>query len=98
MCRLYYNRAFHILLADYPTTDFWVDGSDLIFENDWMWVRTDTLFTYTDWDVANNNPSNNNGYENCMEISLINDVCQLPLCNTFVIKRFVVNMSINSKH
>ena len=70
MYLLQYNHAFHIPLADYPTTDFWVDGSDLIFENDWMWVRTDSLFKYTDWDVANNNPSNNNGYENCMEISL----------------------------
>ncbi|KAK3099282.1 hypothetical protein FSP39_002008 [Pinctada imbricata] len=52
--------------GDYPSTSFWVDGSDILVEGDWTWVRDVTPLGYTDWSTGQ--PSYSGATKNCMEV------------------------------
>ena len=50
------------------TEDFWVGGTDVITEGDWIWVLSQTpIIYYSHW--AHYEPNNLGGSENCLEIS-----------------------------
>ncbi|XP_060077911.1 perlucin-like [Ylistrum balloti] len=50
--------------------NYWIDGSDELFEGEWRWVGTpgysQIISGYTHW--APNQPDNDDGTENCMQI------------------------------
>ncbi|XP_022292929.1 perlucin-like isoform X1 [Crassostrea virginica] len=56
-------------LLDYgKQEDFWVGGTDVITEGDWIWVLSQTpIIYYSHWALYE--PNNLGGSENCLEIS-----------------------------
>ncbi|XP_076087571.1 perlucin-like [Mytilus galloprovincialis] len=52
--------------GSYDPPKFWLGGNDIVTESEWMWAKTHTKFTYTNW--APGQPDKGQG-ENCLELS-----------------------------
>ncbi|XP_063409895.1 perlucin-like protein [Mytilus trossulus] len=60
------QRDFLKTKAEENRYTFWLGGTDIVTESVWMWTTSQTTFTFTDWHP--NNPSNDDGNENCLEM------------------------------
>ncbi|KAK3581826.1 hypothetical protein CHS0354_007228, partial [Potamilus streckersoni] len=70
---------------------FWIAGSDLAVEGEWLWLPDLRHISYTNW--ASGEPDNNHGYQHCAVLDLNsgmkwrddnceenrNFICQAPL-------------------
>lgn len=75
------KSLFSNYLDTYRPGKFWLAGTDLAAENEWLWLPSQALVDeFTDW--ATGEPNNKGGYEHCMvldmhrEMQWRDDVCE----------------------
>ena len=68
-----FSRFFFIIIFFltfiFFSVNFWVGGTDLLKENHWIWVRSQTWMTtsvFSDW--QRNEPNNRDGSEHCIAL------------------------------
>ncbi|CAG2232218.1 unnamed protein product [Mytilus edulis] len=65
-------RTTGIYSSEVYKREYWIGGTDEVFENVWVWASTGKQFSYTNWYAGN--PDNWKKVENCLELLVLLEI------------------------